>query len=86
MTDHKRLLGLVHYHRLDYKPYGLDDRDQGAAPAPDCSSGCRWARWLEGDLGMDWCVCTNPLSHRAGLLTFEHQGCRKAEADEQESA
>jgi hypothetical protein len=24
----------------------------------------------------DWGVCGNPRSHRAALLTFEHQGCR----------
>jgi hypothetical protein len=32
----------------------------------------RWARWLGGELGADWCVCTRPGAPRAGLLTFEH--------------
>jgi len=27
------------------------------------------------DLGSDWGICANPKSPRAGLLTFEHQGC-----------
>lgn len=43
---------------------------------PDCSCGCRWARWLKGALGNDWCVCANPLSPRVGLLMFEHQAGR----------
>lgn len=29
----------------------------------------------------DWVICSNPESHRAGLLTFEHQGCFKFEED-----
>jgi hypothetical protein len=45
----------------------------------DCSCGCKWYLTLEGRLGMDWGVCANPASHRAGLLTFEHQGCQKFE-------
>ena len=47
---------------------------------PDCSAGCKFAAWLDGKLGADWCVCTNPASHRCGLLTFEHQGCQKFES------
>jgi hypothetical protein len=42
---------------------------------PDCSSGCCHFHVLEGDVGMDWGVCTEPRSPRAGLLTFEHMGC-----------
>lgn len=42
---------------------------------PDCSSGCRFFHPLSGDSGLDWGVCTNPKSPRAGLLTFEHDGC-----------
>lgn len=45
----------------------------------DCSSGCRHYYKLaavgDRNIGSDWGVCTNPRSHRAGLLTFEHQGC-----------
>ncbi len=42
----------------------------------DCSCGCRYFYTLSGALGADWGVCANPASHRAGLLTWEHQGCR----------
>jgi hypothetical protein len=60
----------------DYTPYGEDERWADPARAyADCSCGCAWAAWLEGAAGADWCVCANPASHRAGLLTFEHQGC-----------
>jgi hypothetical protein len=69
----------------DYTDYGgqierwADDSDS----YPDCSCGCVFAAWLKGALGLDWCVCTNPNSPRAGLLTFEHQagyGCFSAKA------
>ena len=43
--------------------------------AADCSCGCKHYVTLAGALGADWGVCTNPWSPRAGLLTFEHQGC-----------
>ena len=39
----------------------------------DCSCGCYYFVDLE-DSG-DWGVCCNPESPRAGLLTWEHQGC-----------
>ncbi len=42
---------------------------------PDCSCGCKHFHVLEGKRGMDWGVCTEPRSPRAGLLTFEHMGC-----------
>ena len=71
----------------DYEPWGLVKRwADPHKPYPDCSSGCKWARWLEDlkteSLGGDWCVCTNPKSHRCGLLTFEHQGCVQGECVE----
>jgi hypothetical protein len=79
-AEHNRLLGLVKRLSDDYQSFGTVER--WADPKqeyPDCSCGCRWARWLDGDLGLDWCVCTNPDSHRCGLLTFEHQGCQQAD-------
>ncbi|HEX5053010.1 MAG TPA: hypothetical protein VFZ65_14645 [Planctomycetota bacterium] len=83
MTEHERLLALVPRRREDYQPWGDDDRDEPYGP--DCSCGCRFARWLadtaNAKLGLDWCVCTNPASHRCGLLTFEHQGCRAFEPE-----
>lgn len=39
----------------------------------DCSCGCKYFFNLEGS--GDWGVCANPDSDRAGLLTWEHQGC-----------
>ncbi len=31
---------------------------------------------------LDWGVCGNPASHRAGLLTSEHQGCPQFEREQ----
>lgn len=73
------LLHLVCIHRLtDFAPYGIRQRNSA-----DCSCGCRHYVLLEGKEGSDWGVCTNPRSPRAGLLTFEHQGCEFFEGDEQ---
>jgi hypothetical protein len=75
-VEHDRLLQIVPRLPEDYAPFGAVERwADPARPYPDCSCGCAFARWLEGALGTDWCVCTNPASHRAGLLTFEHQAC-----------
>ncbi len=60
----------------DYEPYGAEERATG-----DCSSGCKWYHTLSGKASYDWGICGNPKSHRAGLLTFEHQGCPRFEAD-----
>jgi hypothetical protein len=65
-----KLLKVVRMLETDYEPYGKAERD-----GPDCSSGCRHFVKLAGDSGNDWGVCANPDSPRAGLLTFEHQGC-----------
>lgn len=63
----------------DYAPWGdVEDRRS------DCSCGCRWFVEVRGQAGADWGVCTNPASHRCGLLTFEHQGCHQFEMDETE--
>src|SRR5262245_17680454 len=72
------MLHLVCIHRLtDFAPFGIRQRNSA-----DCSCGCRHYVLLEGDEGADWGVCTNPRSPRAGLLTFEHQGCEFFEPDE----
>jgi hypothetical protein len=47
----------------------------------DCSGGCKWYHTLSGPASLDWGVCGNPASHRAGLLTFEHQGCPEFERE-----
>ena len=66
----------------DWEPFGKTPHPD---PYNDCSCGCTWFHILEGVRGMDWGVCFNPRSHRAGLLTFEHQGCDKFEEEEWEA-
>ena len=61
----------------DFQPYGERNREDDWGP--DCSCGCRWYVPLKGDLATDWGVCTNSESPRAGLLTWEHQGCQQFE-------
>lgn len=74
VPEHITLHDLLHLVCLrrptDFAPYGLRQRE-----AADCSCGCKHFVPLEGGLGADWGVCTQPRSPRAGLLTFEHQGC-----------
>ncbi len=69
----------------DFQPYGARDRD-AADPCADCSCGCRHFVPLAGDLGADWGVCAHAASPRAGLLTFEHQGCPQFEPEPDEGA
>lgn len=80
MSHHDRLWEVCRKLPTDYDPWGQDKR--WADPSrtyPDCSNGCRFFYELRGKrgepIGMDWGVCGNPDSPRAGLLTFEHQGC-----------
>jgi hypothetical protein len=81
IAAHEHLGRIVRPHERDYEPWGKVVRweDPGRA-YPDCSCGCKWYIESEGELGFDWGVCTNPASHRCGLLTFEHQGCERFEA------
>jgi hypothetical protein len=69
--SHDALWAVCRTDDLDYEPYGRADRNGFF----DCSCGCRFYAELPWPRGADWGVCTNPASHRAGLLTFEHQGC-----------
>jgi len=68
---HHRRLWQVCRDQADY----VAGRDTNHHENPDCSSGCKYFFPLEGKHGMDWGVCTEPRSPRAGLLTFEHMGC-----------
>ncbi len=79
--NHKHLQLIVRRLPDDWAPYGSTPRDGGDGQSwgSDCSQGCRFFLPLAGPLGNDWGACGNPLSHRAGLLTFEHQGCGKFE-------
>ena len=79
---HKHLLRIVKRDDKDYQPFGKVDK-YSLDFIVDCSCGCKFFKPLEGDIGMDWGVCTNEKSHRCGLLTFEHQGCQLCESDEE---
>ena len=74
MALHDQLLKVVRSLETDYEPHGKVERDSS-----DCSCGCRHFVKLAGEVGEDWGVCANPESARAGLLTFEHQGCPEFE-------
>jgi hypothetical protein len=74
---HEHLHSICRHLPSDFQPYGEHERD-----GPDCSSGCKHFLKLPGQLGLDWGVCVNSASPRAGLLTFEHQGCEKFEGNE----
>ena len=78
----KHLWTVVKELPTDFEPYGLRSRE--ADWGPDCSCGCRYFIPLIGELQFDWGVCANGKSPRAGLLTFEHMGCRQFEMDEKE--
>lgn len=65
-----KLLKVVRMLETDYEPYGKAKRG-----GRDCSLGCHHFVSLAGGSRNDWGVCANPDSPRAGLLTFEHQGC-----------
>lgn len=69
----------------DFAPDGDRDRDT-ADPCADCSCGCRHFVPLAGELGNDWGVCANAKSPRAGLLTFENQGCPQFESETEPEA
>lgn len=76
---HNLLHSLCTHLPTDFEPYG--ERSRETDWGPDCSCGCLHFLTLEGSLGADWGVCANPASPRAGMLTFEHQGCRFYEDD-----
>lgn len=78
LSLHQHLWSLVEKMPEDYEPYGEEENRRS-----DCSCGCKWAAWLK-DEPADWLVCLNPLSHRAGKLTFEHQGCHRFEEEDYE--
>lgn len=84
MKHHDRLMAATQERDGDYQPWGKVERwSDPNKNYPDCSTGCKHFYKLAARnkelLGMDWGVCGNPLSHRCGLLTFEHQGCERAE-------
>jgi len=84
MATHEELWRIVKKLPSDFEPWGQRDRD--ADYGPDCSCGCIHFVKLEGKLGFDWGVCANPKSPRAGLLTFEHMGCKEFEPGQELTA
>ena len=74
---HEQLWQIVRKLPSDFGPYGQVKRETIC----DCSSGCRWFHVLAGSRSRDWGVCAYQQSLRAGLLTFEHQGCLQFEDD-----
>jgi hypothetical protein len=69
---HATLHRLCKHLPSDFEPYGKRSRDDDWGP--DCSCGCKYFQYLQGNA--DWGVCCNPKSPRAGMLTFEHMGCK----------
>ena len=78
MSHHDALWAVCRHLPGDYLPYG-----EALRAGPDCSGGCKFYYTLadkDGEtISYDWGVCSNPRSHRASLLTFEHQGCPEFE-------
>src|ERR1041384_2636295 len=71
---HAALDSVLKRKRTDFQPNGRRSRDTDYGP--DCSCGCRFFIEVREPFSGDWGVCVNPESPRAGLLTFEHQGCK----------
>ena len=76
---HEALWAVAKKLPTDFEPYGKRKRSD-VSPG-DCSCNCRWFHKVAGMQGLDWGVCANPKSPRAGLLTFEHMGCPQYEWD-----
>jgi len=79
---HDTLWALCRKLPTDFTPHGDRVRDT-AKPCADCSQGCRYFIPLQCESGDDWGVCANPKSPRAGLLTFEQQGCPQFESKDE---
>jgi hypothetical protein len=77
---HEALFAVAKTLPTDFEPYGKRKRSDNVILG-DCSCNCRWFHKLEGLRRLDWGVCANPNSPRAGLLTFEHMGCPQYERD-----
>jgi hypothetical protein len=73
--NHEQLFDIAKRLPTDFEPWGQRSRVGDALTQPDCSSRCRFFNRLEGGAGLDWGVCVNPHSLRAGLLTYQGFGC-----------
>jgi hypothetical protein len=79
--SHEELFAICKMLPSDFEPYGQCSRLNGRLIQSDCSGGCVWYHTLIGEASLDWGVCANPASPRAGPLTFEHQGCEQFEEE-----
>jgi hypothetical protein len=73
--NHEHLFDVAKRMPTDFEPHGQRPSISSGLTQPDCSCNCRFFRRLAGGAGLDWGVCVNPRSPRAGLLTFERFGC-----------
>jgi hypothetical protein len=73
--NHEQLFDIAKRLSTDFEPWGQRSRMGEAPTQPDCSCHCRFFNRLDGGAGLDWGVCVNPLSLRAGLLTYQEFGC-----------
>jgi hypothetical protein len=71
--NHEQLFDIARRLPTDFEPWGQRSRDMPTQP--DCASDCRFFTRLDGGAGLDWGVCVNPQSLRAGLLTYQNFGC-----------
>jgi len=58
------------------------DHEPCGAGGPNCEA-CRWFQPLLRAGALDWGVCANAQSPRAGLLTYQEQGCPHFEQAEE---
>lgn len=79
--SHEELWAVCKKLPSDFEPYGERSREccEEGGEWRDCSCSCAWFHVLIGKARSDWGVCVNLNSPRAGLLTFEHQGCPQYE-------
>jgi hypothetical protein len=75
LRNHEQLFDIVKRIPTDFEPWGQRSRIGDEVAQPDCSCNCRFFTRLDGSAGIDWGVCLNPHSIRAGLLTYQSLGC-----------
>ena len=73
--NHEHLFDIAKRMPTDFEPWGERRRMGDRATQPDCSFECRFFNRLDGGAGLDWGVCLNSKSLRAGLLTYQEFGC-----------
>jgi len=81
--SHEQLWHVRQREPGDYEPYGKRKRLTARQPAliVGVLGGMQVVPHPERTCPLDWGVGGNPASHRAGLLTFEHQGCAEFEPE-----